>query len=219
LLWTEWHVGQGNRLGIRARLAAVPTPLDTATDPADRQLAQQLQSLVLEMGRGRQLALEQFYAATVARVHALAMAILRDPQDAEEVVCDTYTQAWSAAASYDPQRANAFGWLVMICRSRALDRLRRRRSARRDALVPLEAIAEFADEADGPQDLLERVEAGGRVHAALASLGPQQRRLVGLAFLRGLSHREIAEVTELPLGTVKSHVRRALAELRAALGE
>jgi len=194
-----------------------PWSPDQPSDLLDRSTATRLGELVAAMREGRQTALEELYDATVDRLHALARAILRNAEDAEEVVCDTFSQAWTHAARFDPSRANALGWLMMICRSRALDRLRQRRAQRSGLAADLDSIAELADSAGGPEDLVALYESGGRVLAALERLGPERRRLVGLAFLQGLSHQEIAKTTKLPLGTVKSHVRRALAELRSAL--
>jgi RNA polymerase sigma-70 factor (ECF subfamily) len=187
---------------------------DERTDavPAD------LGALLARVRDGDEAALEELYELTVGKVYAVAAAILRSREDAEEVVCDTYTQAWSQAGRFDPRRATVLGWLTMMCRSRALDRLRHRRH-RGDALVAdgMEAVAALADEAAAPDDLVQLLQTGTRVRNAVAALSPERRRYVSLAFLEGLSHEEIATRTGTPLGTVKSHVRRALAELRAAL--
>jgi RNA polymerase sigma-70 factor (ECF subfamily) len=105
----------------------------------------------------------------------------------------------------------------MLCRSRALDRLRQRRAG--PATIDFETVAELeGDERGQPEDLLSLFQQRSRVHAALEQLTPQRRLLVSLAFLQGLSHQEIAQMTGIPLGTVKSNARRALAQLRAALG-
>jgi RNA polymerase sigma-70 factor (ECF subfamily) len=103
----------------------------------------------------------------------------------------------------------------MLCRSRALDRLRQRR-ANAHALE-LAGLKETNGSADQPHDILFLMQQRSSIHQALAQLTPERRYLVSLAFLQGLSHQEIADVTHLPLGTVKSHVRRALAQLREAL--
>lgn len=184
---------------------------------AEQLLATDLARLVEEMRAGNQPALGELYDATVGRVFALAKAILRNAEDAEEVACDTYAQAWSSVSRYDPERATVLGWLLMICRSRALDRLRQRRVRGYGQTVDIDDAGEIEDGRDGPEDLVSLVEQGSRVRLALERLGPERRRLVSLAFLEGLSHQQIAEATGLPLGTVKSHVRRALAELRAGI--
>jgi RNA polymerase sigma-70 factor (ECF subfamily) len=180
---------------------------DTACDP--------LASQVGAMRQGNRDALESLYEATVGKLYALASAMLRNAEDAEEVVCETYAQAWETAGTFDPARASATGWLLMMCRSRALDSLRKRR-ARGDSLD----IAGFEQPDDAihrPDELLSLMQQNSRVHAALGVLTPERRQLVSLAFLRDLTHQEIADATGMPLGTVKSHLRRALAQLRELL--
>jgi RNA polymerase sigma-70 factor (ECF subfamily) len=172
--------------------------------------------LVAAMRAGSEQALEALYAATVGKLYALAISVLRDTGDAEEVVCDTYSWAWANAARFEPERANALGWLLMLCRSRAISRLRARRSRQRE--LDVETAADLLpSEKDDPPDLLSLVQEQGRVHQALTSLTPQRRQLVTLAFLHDLTHQEIAERTGLPLGTVKSHLRRGLQQLRIVL--
>ncbi len=171
------------------------------------------------MAAGQQQALEQLYDATVGKVYALALRILRNAADAEEIVCDTYSQAWESASQFDASRAAALGWLLMICRSRALDRLRQMRSRGSRSSVDLDAAGELADSGPAAEDLLSAMQEGSRVRSALAALSDERRKLVSLAFFEGLSHQEIADRTGLPLGTVKSHVRRALTTLRVSLEE
>lgn len=183
-------------------------------DPADTTL-DQLSQLVEGMRRGSEESLKLLYEATVARLHALALAILRNPADAEEVVCATYVQAWEGAAQFNRERGTAMAWLTMICRSRALDLLRRERLQART-----KTAESFATESDARvDDLISLTERTSRVRAALLSLTPERRHLVSLAFLRDLTHQEIAEQMSLPLGTVKSHLRRAFAQLREQLEE
>jgi RNA polymerase sigma-70 factor (ECF subfamily) len=175
-----------------------------------------LATLVERMRSGQERALEELYEATVGKLYALASAILRSAEDTEEIVCETYAYAWANAARFDAARANVLGWLLMLCRSRALDRLRQRRAAAN--ALDLVAMRETDSlGSDQPYDILSLMQRRTRVHTALSQLTPERRRLVSLAFLQGLSHQEIAEATSLPLGTVKSHVRRALAQLREAL--
>jgi RNA polymerase sigma-70 factor (ECF subfamily) len=192
---------------IRDALASNAVVADRILDP--------LAFFVEEMRQGNEQALKSLYDATVGKLYALASAILRHAQDAEEVVCATYAQAWETAAQYDSERASALGWLLMMCRSRALDQLRKRRL---HAGPITDARTSDTDEnAIPPDDLLALVQEHSRVHAALATLSDDRRRLVSLSFLRDLTHSEIAELTGMPLGTVKSHLRRALSQLRAHL--
>jgi RNA polymerase sigma-70 factor (ECF subfamily) len=176
-----------------------------------------LATVVERMRSGQERALEELYEATVGKLYALASAILRSAEDTEEIVCETYAYAWANAARFDAARANVLGWLLMLCRSRALDRLRQRRAtANALDLVAMRETDSLGS--DQPYDILSLMQRRTRVHTALSQLTPERRHLVSLAFLQGLSHQEIAEATSLPLGTVKSHVRRALAQLREALG-
>jgi RNA polymerase sigma factor (sigma-70 family) len=175
-----------------------------------------LATLVERMRSGQERALEELYEATVGKLYALASAILRSAEDSEEIVCETYAYAWANAARFDASRANVLGWLLMLCRSRALDRLRQRRATASalDVVVMQETDSLGHDQ---PYDILSLMQRRSRVHTALSQLTPERRHLVSLAFLQGLSHQEIADATRLPLGTVKSHVRRALTQLREAL--
>jgi RNA polymerase sigma-70 factor (ECF subfamily) len=192
---------------IRDALASNAAVADSILDP--------LAFLIEDMRKGNEQALESLYDATVGKLYALASAILRHAQDAEDVVCATYEQAWESAAQYDPGRATALGWLMMMCRSRALDQLRKRKLQ----AVPLADVrlSETDENAAPPDDLLSLVQENSRVHEALATLSEERRQLVSLSFLRDLTHAEIAELTGMPLGTVKSHLRRALSQLRAHL--
>ena len=174
-----------------------------------------LATLVERMRCGQEGALEELYEATVGKLYALALAILRSAEDTEEIVCETYAYAWANAARFDASRANVLGWLLMLCRSRALDRLRQRRA--NPDTVDFASLRETDSGSDQPFDILSLMQRRSRVHTALSQLTPERRHLVSLAFLHGLSHQEIADATRLPLGTVKSHVRRALAQLREAL--
>jgi RNA polymerase sigma factor (sigma-70 family) len=177
-----------------------------------------LESLVGAMAAGDDAALSVLYQDTVAQVFAIARGVLRSKEDAEEIVCDVYTHAWLRASSFDAGRGSVMAWLAVMARNRALDRLRQRRD-----LVSLDdersdaGGAPLMIDASGPEQILARFQSGTAVHRALKSLTPQRRQLLSLAFFQGLSHQEIADTVGLPLGTVKSHVRRALAALQCEL--
>lgn len=163
-----------------------------------------------------QAALATLYDALVEQVYGLALRILKQPASAEEAVQDTFWQVWRQAPRFDPERGTVKAWVLTIARSRALDLLRQIDSD----LTDLEPEAWAAIEGPGgqaPIDVLAATQQGHRVHAALAALDPIPRQLVSLAFLRGLSHEEIAQCSGLPLGTVKSHIRRALLGMQQSL--
>ena len=165
-------------------------------------------------------ALAELYRATIGRVYGVALRIVRDPGIAEEVAEDTYWQVWRQAPRYDSGRGTAHGWMLAIARSRALDALRARgrnagRTASLESMGDIEADSESASGlGENPQDLLSAVQTNRLLHAALVRLEPIARQLIALAFFRGLTHDEIAGHTGMPLGTVKSHIRRAVVHLR-----
>jgi RNA polymerase sigma-70 factor (ECF subfamily) len=180
-----------------------------------------LTQFISRMAAGDQRALAALYDSTVDRVFTIALRVLGNRDDAEEAVCDCYRQAWESARQYDARRGSVTAWLAVIAHSRAQD-LRRKRAQ----LPCFECID---DEEEGRQhadpnglpvvDWLDAMREGSAVREALAELSWEQRRLIQLAFIEDLSHAEIAERTGLPLGTVKSCIRRGLLRLREHLGE
>ena len=175
----------------------------------EHQLLQLLGRIVTRDGA----ALAALYDATVERVYAAAMRIVGSRESAEEVVSDVYYQVWRHAPRYDASRGLVQTWLLLLCRSRALDALRRadRAFVHPDPLTLVEAPM---DETKHGEALVEGLEQESRLRTAIALLPPLQRQLIGLAFFRDLTHAQIASHMGLPLGTVKSHIRQALLLLR-----
>jgi RNA polymerase sigma-70 factor (ECF subfamily) len=155
------------------------------------------------------------------RVHALAFWILSDTDDAEDVVEETFWQAWRTAARYDGQRSAGGTWIMMIARSRALDKLRSRRRRAEWTVAPstVRAMSEStgAAAAELPGSRLERADQQAQLAAAMGGLPPEQRAALEMAYFEGLSHGEIAERTSQPLGTVKTRIRLAMQKLRQGL--
>lgn len=146
----------------------------------------------------------------------LLQRILGGRGEAEEVLQEVFLQIWMQADRYDGARSTPRGWILMLARSRALDRLRRRESARRRE----EIVGEEAGEMVSPlgTERLESLEVKRQVSSALGALSPDQRRCIELAFFEGLTHTQIAERLEAPLGTVKSRILLGMNKLRQALG-
>ena len=167
------------------------------------------------MSRQDEAALSSFYDATIGRVYGLALRITRRPECAEEVTGDVYLQVWREAARYDAQRGKVMAWLMTICRTRALDALRREDEA--ETHPEPESLLPEAPEQESAQELLTSIQEHGAAHGALARLEPLHRQLVALAFFRGMSHQEIAAHARLPLGTVKTYIRKALSVMREHL--
>jgi RNA polymerase sigma-70 factor (ECF subfamily) len=200
--------GQPDGLADAARLARA------ATGVPDEQLAAWIDAIV---GRDER-ALAALYDATFASVFGLVRRIVRDRATAEEVVEDSYFQVWRQAPRFDPARGHALGWLLAIARSRAIDALRRGARFQHEVLDEDKAC-ELASDAAAADELLQLARQRSDLQQALMLLGAQPRQLVSLAFFCGLSHEEIAQQTQIPLGTVKSQIRRALLSLRRSLGD
>ena len=161
-------------------------------------------------------ALAAFYDATVNRVYGFALRITRSSHVAEEVVSDVYWQVWQQAERYDATRGKVLTWLLTICRSRALDTLRRRDPAEPCAEPEL-LITDSHSSKDDPLGLLLMVERNTVLHAALKTLDSIPRQLLALAFFKGFSHQEIADHTGMPLGSVKTVLRNAMGTLKPML--
>lgn len=158
---------------------------------------------------------ELFYDTTVSRVYGLAMRVTQRHELAEEVVCDVYLQVWQQAQRYDPSRGPVMAWLMILSRSRALDLLRREQKS-----TPNESYSTEIRNAAQPahtEDLVATVQHNSTLHNALKTLDNHQRQLLTLAFFKGYSHRELANFTGLPLGTVKTQLRRAMIVLKKQL--
>jgi RNA polymerase sigma-70 factor (ECF subfamily) len=158
---------------------------------------------------GDEDALREVYDRHGAAVHHLAMATLRNSADAEDVTQLTFVSAWQARGTYDPARGSLLGWLLGIARRKVVDRIRE--AGRQGRVVDSVRRAAGPDTEDGAaEELIERLV----VADELAGLPPDQRRVLELAFYDDLTHQQISASTGMPLGTVKSHLRRGMAQLR-----
>jgi RNA polymerase sigma factor (sigma-70 family) len=170
------------------------------------------ETLLAGLGAGDPDAAAAFVRRFQSRVYGLALTMLHDPGLAEDVAQETFVRAWRFAATYDARRGRVPAWLLTIARNLALDRARLRPA------TPLEPEALLA-RLDAPEtgaglDLAERE----RLRAALAALPEDQRRALVLAAYGGRTAREISEHDGVPLGTVKTRIRAAMAKLRTTLG-
>jgi RNA polymerase sigma-70 factor (ECF subfamily) len=158
-------------------------------------------------------ALEALYDRYGAVVYSLARRILGDAHRAEDVVQDIFLRLWDRPQLYVASRGQLLTWLLTLARNRAIDHLRAQGRQQRFLRSPAGAQLEAQDPAEQASWALERQQ----VLAALANLPPEQREAIELAYFRGLTHREIAEATGLPLGTVKTRIRLAMQKLRSLL--
>jgi RNA polymerase sigma factor (sigma-70 family) len=170
------------------------------------------EALLAGMGSGNAVAAATFVRRFQGRVYGLAITMLRDPGLAEEVAQETFVRAWRHAATYDARRGRVPAWLLAIARNLAIDRARLR------PVIPVdpEVIASELDLAkhDAVPDVAER----DQLRDALAALPHDQRRALVLAAYAGKTAREISELDEVPLGTVKTRIRAAMHKLRETLG-
>jgi RNA polymerase sigma-70 factor, ECF subfamily len=168
------------------------------------------------MARGDHEALAVLYDRHSRLVYSLAVRIVRDQGDAEDIVQEVFSQAWRQAGRYEARRGNVIAWLLNLTRSRAIDRLRGRQSRPEAASESLLAI-DMPDLALPVDEQLSLEGRATRVRAAIEELSVLQRVAIELAFYEGLTHVEIAERLELPLGTVKTRIRQGLLKLKDRL--
>jgi RNA polymerase sigma-70 factor (ECF subfamily) len=173
-------------------------------------------SVVRAIADGSQEAVAELYDRYAPMLLGLGRKILGSAEDAEEILQEVFVHVWNRAGGYDSGRSSVSTWLVLIARSRAIDRLRSRRVVdRTHTAAHQESPPEHAS-AEGASRVLH-LERRGRVRDELARIPEEQRQVLELAFYRGLTQREIAEETGIPLGTVKTRTLLAMKKLRKAL--
>lgn len=189
------------------------------TEPeTGRAVASEDEALVRRMAGGDDQALGALYDRWSAIVHGVVSRLLRQPDDVEDVVEETFWQAWRQAARFDGSRGAVQTWLLTIARSRALDRMRALRRRREEPLDTDDGAAAVQRAAEGDPALdAEAAERRRIVRAALSTLPAEQREALELGYFGGLSQSEIAERTGQPLGTVKTRMRLAMQKLRGQL--
>lgn len=183
--------------------------------PSSPEARERLKSAMLRMARGDRSALEEVYRLTNVKLFGICYRILEDRKEAEDALQDVYISLWRNAARYDASRASPIAWLATFARNRAVDRLRTGK-VRRGA-VPVDHAAELPDENPAADAMLIDAEREAHVHACLEALGEPQRGAIRTAFLDGRTYAEIAQAQDVPLGTMKSWIRRGLARLKACM--
>lgn len=160
-------------------------------------------------------ALEEFYDKHRVFAYALALRTLGSPSDAEDVVQEAFLNAWRSAETYRPERSNPRSWILSIVHHRSIDKLRGRQS--RVQAVGLEEGMNIPDGADVWREVSDRL-TGADVREALQQLPSEQRETIELAYFKGYTHTQIAELMGVPLGTVKGRMRIGLHKLKTLLG-
>jgi RNA polymerase sigma-70 factor (ECF subfamily) len=169
--------------------------------------------LIARCADGDRAAFRQLYGAWSGRLHGVALRITRDPALAADATHDAFVQVWQQAAKFDPSRGEAASWLMSLSRYRALDLVRRRGRE----VLGHEPVVEQADVSADPLMQLMQSTEGGALRRCLELLSPERRQLVVLAFVEGFSHSQLAARFAMPIGTVKSWIRRSLLGLKECL--
>ena len=166
--------------------------------------------LLTRIQSGDQEAMSAFFDRYSTMVYSVALRVLKDSGEAEDVMQEVFVQVWRNPGAFVSGRGSLGGWLVVVARNRAIDVLRRRRPSDPVELFVLPSVTNLAQQAE--QSVLM-----AKVRSAMLTLPAEQKSSVELAFFEGLSHSEIAEKTGDPLGTVKTRIRLALTTIRKAL--
>ena len=174
----------------------------------------ELAALLARVADGDNAAFQQFYDRTSAKLFGVILRILIERQEAEDVLQEVYVNVWRKAATFDPAKAGAITWAATIARNRAIDRLRARPPR---GAVPVEQAYDLAD--DGPaQDAgLMHAQDARRIAAALSTLDPVHAAAIRACYFEGITYEELAAREAVPVGTLKSWVRRGLMRLRGEL--
>lgn len=166
------------------------------------------------VAQGDRAALRALYEATSSKLFGVALRILSDREEAEDVLQEVYITIWRRADRFDATRASPMTWLSTIARNRAIDRLRARGPMAR---ADLDEGMEIADDAPGADTLIEAAQDAGRLHACLDELDERTRGVIRTAFFEGVTYEALAARMDTPPGTVKSWIRRGLARLKGCL--
>lgn len=185
--------------------------MDNSTSKDERA---QLIATLQGAAAGDRIAFHELYRRTCAKLLGVCLRIFPDRGEAEDALQDVYVTIWLKAGQYDPARASPITWLVALARNRAIDRLRARGGR---ITTPIESIPEPADGSASALESLLETERGHRIVDCLDELARDDAALIRTAFYDGATYAELAERAAVPLGTVKSRIRRALLRLRECL--
>ena len=183
--------------------------------PASPEAREALKAAMLRMAKGERAALEEVYRLTNVKLFGICLRILGDRKEAEDALQDVYITLWRNAARYDASRASPIAWLATLARNRAVDRLRTGK-VRRGA-VPVDQAAALPDGGPSADTMLIDAERDAHVHSCLEALDAKQREPIRAAFFEGRTYAELAEAEDVPLGTMKSWIRRGLAKLKQCM--
>ncbi len=211
-----WHSRHNARVNQFPSTTTLATNLVTSEEERLGLLLARMQA----GGQDAQQALSELYDASIARVFSLVRRFVGSDAAAEDVTQEVYLQAWQQATRFDAQRGAVMAWLLNLARSRALDAWRKTSSSQviMDGSMADDASASLSTTGQ-PTDFLEATEIRSRLHGAIAELPAVTRQMLSLAFFQDMTHQDISAHLSMPLGTVKSTLRRALMYLREHLAQ
>jgi len=185
----------------------------TTTEPRPRSDGGDLVNLLDATARGDRAAFAQLYARTSAKLYGVCLRLLGNEAEAQDVLQEVYVTVWQKAGRFDGSRASPITWLAVIARNKGIDRLRQRPAAAEE----LDQAAGVKDEAPLAFDVIDRRQEAARLGNCLDELDERARTMIRAAFLDGATYPQLAERERVPLGTMKSWIRRGLQRLRGCL--
>ncbi|MGI9553384.1 MAG: sigma-70 family RNA polymerase sigma factor [Thermodesulfobacteriota bacterium] len=190
------------------------SPNSTAEPGSNKERDLRWKNLISRIADGDENALSDLYDDSIKLTYSLAMQILSNAHEAEEVALDVYKYVWKNASNYDPGRSNPATWLVMLTRSRAIDKLR-------SSNIPIKLSKTFEEELIrteiNPEDTVMGIEQRKFIQEALLELNPKQRKVIELVYFYQFRQSEIANMLDIPIGSVKSTIRLAKEKLSSTL--
>jgi RNA polymerase sigma-70 factor (ECF subfamily) len=212
--WTDLVLSVQANNGDRKRGCA--RGMTNPSQESDNEFAARLIDRIAE---GDASAFDSLYERFSRSLYGMAYRMMNDPKEAEDVLQEGFTYIWRKAATYDRNRSSPFAWAVMIMRNKAIDRLRVRQRLEklREKVTAEESLYPEKDEVSANEPTMR--ERGVLVRSALEQIPQEQRQALELSFFGGLTHEQIAERLDTPLGTIKARIRRGLLRLRDCLKE
>lgn len=200
--------------------STAPPDVDHHPSAACDRTANALATLLASTAAGDMAAFAVLHDATAARVYGLALRIVRNPAQAEEVAQESYLNVWRTSQRFDAHRGSAISWILMITHSAAVTRVRSAQAdTHREAAYQRQTQRLGTTRQDVPHDVVHASFEARRVREGLAKLPTMQRECLELAYFGGYTHCEIAALLGLPLGTAKSRIRDGLLRLRDLLDD
>jgi RNA polymerase sigma-70 factor (ECF subfamily) len=195
---------QANASGMNIRMDGKVTTAAQQEEPAE---------LLGAIARGDKAALSRLYRLTASRLYGICLHMLRNEAEAEDALQEVYVTVWRKAGLFDAAKASGQTWLGVLARNKAVDRLRRRKLP----TAPVEQAEQVPDDGPSALDVIEAAEDGERLSNCLDELEERQRGLIRTAFFEGVTYSDLAIREDVPLGTMKSWIRRGLMRLKGCL--